>query len=118
MKMRKQKNNLISTMIYHPSHIGLSGNVLFTDRKTGIENKCTIIESALLWTLTNGQSPWSNLELQALVNGTVMKADLSAISFHLYINIILRSLDFHPRSQWYNHLWFQHIPHVRTRQNT
>ncbi len=27
---------------------------------------------------TNGQSPWSTLELQALVNDTVIKADLSA----------------------------------------
>lgn len=78
--------------------MGLSGKVLFTDRKTGVENECTLIESALLWTL-NGQSPWSNLELQALVNDTVMKADSSASSFHLFQSRNLRPLGFHPRSQ-------------------
>ncbi len=79
--------------------MGLSGKVLFTDRQTGVENKCTLIESALLWTLTNGQSPWSNLELQALFNDTVMKADSSASSFHLFQSRNLRPLGFNPRSQ-------------------
>lgn len=63
--------------------MGLPGKVLFTDRKTGMENEHTLTESALLWTLTNGQSLWSNLELQALVVGTVIKVDANTSSFPL-----------------------------------
>lgn len=40
-----------------------------------------VIESVLLRTPTNSQSLWSNLVLQALVKGTLMKGDLGTSPF-------------------------------------
>lgn len=68
----------------------LSGKVLY---------ECTVIESALLSSPTNRQSLWSNLVLYALVNGTLMKGDISTSPFNLFQVINLRPLSFHPRSQ-------------------